>query len=172
MSETEISIRNASVNDIAALAHLKVSVISNASYLLETPSEINPDLTAISRQIEFLSKSGGHYLVAIRDSELVGCLTFGRHSFQKIRHRGGLQIMVSPDHQGRGIATALLTRFLELSNAQPDLERIDASVMSSNHAAIHLYEKFGFRLEGTRPRAFRFSESTYEDELYFGLLLR
>lgn len=48
-------------------------------------------------------------------------------------------LYVHPDAHGQGYGTALLTHVLHLT-AQPRL-----SVLSDNHRAITLYERFGFR---------------------------
>ena len=54
-------------------------------------------------------------------------------------------LYVHPDAQGQGYGTALLSHALPLT-AQPRL-----SVLSDNHRAITLYERFGFRPTSQTP---------------------
>jgi len=60
-----------------------------------------------------------------------------------------MNVAVDPDHQRRGIATALLERFFELT--QDDERRgYTLEVRVSNEDAIRLYEKLGFEPRGVR----------------------
>ena len=62
-----------------------------------------------------------------------------------------MNVAVDPDHQRRGIATALLERLFELTR---DDERrgYTLEVRVSNEDAIRLYEKLGFEARGHPPR--------------------
>ncbi len=70
-----------------------------------------------------------------------------------------MNIAVDPPLRRRGIATALLSHLL--CQAGPD-EAYTLEVRPSNSGAIALYERFGFRSAGTRPRYYR---DTGEDAL-------
>ena len=50
------------------------------------------------------------------------------------------------------------------------LKRIELKVYARNTAAIHLYQKYGFEIEGTRRRAI-FQGGQYLDDLIMSLLL-
>jgi putative acetyltransferase len=56
---------------------------------------------------------------------------------------------VHDDFQGRGVGTALMRAMLELADNWLGLRRIELEVWADNAAAIHVYEKFGFVVEGT-----------------------
>jgi ribosomal-protein-alanine N-acetyltransferase len=60
-----------------------------------------------------------------------------------------MNVAVDPDHQRRGVASALLERLFELTR---DDERrgYTLEVRVSNEDAIRLYEKLGFESRGTR----------------------
>ena len=63
-----------------------------------------------------------------------------------------MNIAVDPPLRRRGIATTLLERLLE--RAGPGQE-YTLEVRPSNEPAIRLYERFGFRRAGTRPRYYQ-----------------
>jgi ribosomal-protein-alanine N-acetyltransferase len=63
-----------------------------------------------------------------------------------------MNIAVDPSKRRQGIATALLENVIE--RAGPD-ESFTLEVRPSNPGAIMLYESFGFRTTGTRPRYYR-----------------
>jgi len=70
-----------------------------------------------------------------------------------------MNIAVDPPLQRRGIATALLEGLLERAG---DEQEYTLEVRPSNDSAIRLYERFGFRRAGMRPRYYR---DTGEDAL-------
>jgi putative acetyltransferase len=56
---------------------------------------------------------------------------------------------VHDDYQGRGVGTALMAAMVDLADNWLGLRRIELQVWTDNAPAIHLYEKFGFAIEGT-----------------------
>jgi ribosomal-protein-alanine N-acetyltransferase len=92
-----------------------------------------------------LSKPSGVCLAAVVETELAGYLVCSR--YDTVWHV--MNIAVDPDRRRRGIASALIAALLERigDDAQVTLE-----VRRSNAGAIALYEHFGFRSAGLRPR--------------------
>jgi ribosomal-protein-alanine N-acetyltransferase len=60
-----------------------------------------------------------------------------------------MNIAVDPHKRRKGIAAALLEAVIERAGAE---ESFTLEVRPSNPGAIALYERFGFRTAGTRPR--------------------
>lgn len=60
-----------------------------------------------------------------------------------------MNVAVDPAWRRRGIASALLERLFELTGAD-NRRGYTLEVRVSNHAAIRLYEQFGFRSKGIR----------------------
>jgi RimJ/RimL family protein N-acetyltransferase len=166
-----LEIRDARATDAIEIAKFKAEVLSSTDFLMETREEVNVDAESARRQIENLT-AGRLFLVAVADHFLIATLTFGRSEFNKIQHRGGLQMMVKKEYQAQGVGRAILQAFLDKAKLDKTLERIDLSVMSGNTAAIQLYEKFGFAREGIRPRAYKFRDGSYQDEVFMGLQLK
>ena len=92
-----------------------------------------------------LSKPSGICLAAAVENELVGYIVCSR--YDTVWHV--MNVAIDPDRRRRGIATALITALLERvgEDAQVTLE-----VRKSNHGALALYERFGFRAAGVRRR--------------------
>jgi [ribosomal protein S18]-alanine N-acetyltransferase len=96
-----------------------------------------------------LSKPSGVCLAALdEEGKLAGYLICAR--YDTVWHL--MNIAVDPSRQRRGIAQALLQQMFE--RAGPDSE-YTLEVRTSNAPAIALYERFGFRSAGTRPRYYR-----------------
>jgi [ribosomal protein S18]-alanine N-acetyltransferase len=63
-----------------------------------------------------------------------------------------MNIAIDPPRRRRGIASALLEAVIERAGAA---ESYTLEVRPSNPGAIALYERFGFRTAGTRPRYYQ-----------------
>jgi ribosomal-protein-alanine N-acetyltransferase len=92
-----------------------------------------------------LSKPSGICLAAVVEDELVGYLICSR--YDTVWHV--MNVAVDPDRRRRGIATALIGALLE--RIEPD-GQVTLEVRRSNIGAQALYERFGFRSAGIRPR--------------------
>jgi [ribosomal protein S18]-alanine N-acetyltransferase len=92
-----------------------------------------------------LSKPSGICLAAEVENELVGYLVCSR--YDTVWHV--MNVAVDTDRRRRGIATALIAALLERVG---DDAQITLEVRKSNTGAIALYERFGFRSAGLRPR--------------------
>lgn len=110
-------------------------------------------------------------LVAVIDERVVGTVTVVTFPDRPRRkHVGTIGISVHDDWQGKGIGAALMRAILDLSDNWLNLTRLELEVYADNEAAIHLYERFGFEVEGTlRRHAFRNGE--YVDSKVMGRLL-
>jgi len=62
-----------------------------------------------------------------------------------------------------GIGNALITEMLKIAE-DTGFELVELEVASTNHNAIELYKKFGFKIYGTRENGFKFKDGTYCDE--------
>jgi putative acetyltransferase len=102
-------------------------------------------------------------LVATVAGEVVG--NFGLHAASKSprrRHVGAVGIAVRDDRQRRGVGTALLKAGVELADGWLNYQRLELWVYTDNEAAVNLYRKFGFAIEGT-CRAYAFRDGRYVD---------
>jgi putative acetyltransferase len=98
-----------------------------------------------------------YLLVAEANGEVVGNL--GLHSSVKSprrRHVGYVGMAVRDDWQRRGVGSALMAAALDLADRWLNYRRLELTVFTDNAAALALYRKFGFVIEGThRDHAFR-----------------
>jgi putative acetyltransferase len=82
--------------------------------------------------------------------EVVGMLGIHTNpSLHRRRHAAGIGMVVRDNRQGRGVGTALLKAALELADGWMNLTRLELQVWVDNEAAVRLYQKFGFEVEGT-----------------------
>jgi len=96
-----------------------------------------------------LSKPSGLCLAAVDEQDtLMGYLICAR--YDTVWHL--MNIAVDPLMRRRGIARTLLEQMIERAGTDREYT---LEVRTSNAPAIALYERFGFRSAGTRPRYYR-----------------
>lgn len=71
----------------------------------------------------------------------------------RLRHVGGIGIMVHRDFQNQGVGRALMNTVIDLADNWLKLVRLELTVFEDNERAIHLYESLGFEKEGLRRMA-------------------
>jgi len=109
-------------------------------------------------------------LVGLIDDRVVGMVSVVTFDRPRRKHAGVIAICVHGDWQGKGVGGALMRAILDLADNWLNLTRLELEVYADNEAAIHLYERFGFEVEGTlRRHAFRDGE--YVDSKVMGRLL-
>jgi len=101
-------------------------------------------------------------LVAEIDGRVIGAASLQPSGSPRRRHAAGLGMMVYPDYWNQGVGTALPQAVVDLADNWLNIGRLELTVFTDNAAAIHLYEKAGFRIEGTH-RAFAFRDGEYVD---------
>jgi putative acetyltransferase len=110
-----------------------------------------------------------HRLVAEVDGRIVGNL--GLHLIQRGRRRdvASMGMSVHDDFQNRGVGSALMAAMIELADNWLGLRRIELEVWTDNAPAVHLYEKFGFVIEGT-ARQYARRAGTFVDAYHMARL--
>jgi putative acetyltransferase len=154
----EIDIRQAEPSDYEAV-HRIFSGPKAVTGTLQLPF---PSLEE-SRKRLAEPREGVTRLVATVEDEVVGVLGLHTHPNRpRRRHAGSIGMAVRDDWHGRGVGTALMEAAVDLANNWLNLERLELTVYTDNAAAVGLYEKFDFVIEGTLQR-YAFRDGEYVD---------
>jgi len=158
-------IRQISQDDIEGFHSCLDSIARERKYLgfIEAPSleETRKSLTADMERnvIRFIALDG---------SKVVGWCQIKSGSWEGYTHMGWLQMGVRKEYRDQRIGSALLDQALREARKRV-LERVELGVYASNVAAIHLYEKYNFQVEGRKKRA-RKLDGNYDDIIEMALL--
>lgn len=104
---------------------------------------------------------GNPQFVAVDDDRVVGWCDIRRDPVPVYHHSGHLGMGVAKDYRGQGLGKQLIEATLNDAR-QKGFERIELSVYARNTRARALYEKVGFKLEGTRIRGKK-ADGEYDD---------
>ena len=74
------------------------------------------------------------------------------------------------ENRGKGLGSFAVKEMLNHAFNNLNLQRVELSVLEYNKVAIHLYEKSGFKIEGTREKSM-FVNGSFVDEFYMAKIL-
>ena len=101
-------------------------------------------------------------LVALVDGKLVGNAGLELSPRRRRIHAANLGMAVHDQYHNLGVGSALLAAILSQADNWLNLLRLELTVFTDNQAAIGLYQKFGFVIEGTHV-AYALRSGVYAD---------
>ena len=121
----------------------------------------------------FNNKEAGNYPVIGIESEsgeLMGFASYGSfRAYPANKYTLEHSVYVANAHRGKGIASLLMQRLIELAQEQ-NYHTLIGSIDASNQPSIALHEKLGFTHAGTiRHAGFKFGD--WQDLAFYQLLL-
>lgn len=155
---TEVTIRAFEMNDWEDVAELFLAPKCNWG-TLQLPYQSRDD---IKQKLEN-PPANLHRLVAVlaEEQKVVGMIGLHLHRGRRA-HVGHLGMSVHDKYQGQGIGSKLMETVIHLAENWLNLTRLELNVYTDNPQAIHLYEKYGFVIEGTL-RKFAYRDGLFVD---------
>jgi len=109
-------------------------------------------------------------IVALCNDKVVGHAQIFKFPHPRRKGTGDLVIYLHQDFHNVGLGSAMLKHLLALAK-DAGLHKIGLSVVADNKLAVHLYEKFGFVIEGVKKDSYFGEDEKYHDELVMGLII-
>ncbi len=89
----------------------------------------------------------------------------------KSSHVFELKVFVRKSHRGAELGRALLDAATEAAE-KSGAERLEATVFSSNHGALNMYERAGFLREGLKRRSSKTYSGAYHDSILMARIVK
>ncbi|TCW14441.1 putative acetyltransferase [Raoultella sp. BIGb0138] len=114
-------------------------------------------------------KPHSHHLVATLDEQVAGHLMLSVEPRPRRSHVATFGMSVAAPFHGRGVGSALMREMINLCDNWLRVERIELTVFVDNAAAVAVYRKHGFTVEGT-GRNYALRNGEYVDAYFMARL--
>ena len=114
----------------------------------------DPDMTKQDTRQVWLSQPLRTYIAEDQDKSVLGTYYLKPNQQGPGAHVCNCGYIVSTDARGRGVASAMCGHSQQEAVALGFQAMQFNSVVSTNEAAVHLWQKHGFEIVGTLPKAF------------------
>lgn len=170
--EYELLIREAESKDAAEL----VSFLNCVSVETDFTSLDGDGILLTSEEMEiFLNKQASWdnqiTLLAFLNDKIAGIVNITADQRKRVRHIGDLFIVIGKKYWNNGLGSLLLEEVVEWAQASGILRRLQLTVQTRNLAAVHLYQKHGFEIEGRQERGAYIEEGEFIDVYLMGRLI-
>lgn len=165
-SGRECVLRNPTADDAEALLEYLRDTAAQTPFLLREPDEADLSPEQEERLLEhFLEAPRQMMLAALVSGKLAGNSSMAPvGNKRRVLHRCSLAIAIDQEYWGLGLGTALLEALLGQAR-RCGYEQAELEVIAGNERALRLYRRLGFELYGERPRAIRYGDGSYANEL-------
>ncbi len=169
----KIFVRMAAPEDIAALFKLRLEALTAHPEAFSADIEMTRARGEEAWRDQFIKdarEESGATFIAQAGGELIGMAGVGRGHWPKTRHSGIVWgVYVNQQWRGWHIAGALLEECMDWARAH-GIVVLKLGVVTSNQAAILCYQRTGFTIYGTEPKA-SYINGVYLDEYLMARLI-
>lgn len=160
-------IRKAVPSDAAQLSVL-MKHVEESNFMMFDPGERKTTAEQLHKRLLAMGEDSIVF-VAEEQQQLTAYLFAINEDIKRKKHSVYVAMGVRQEERGKGRGTKLLLALEEWAQSK-NLHRIELTVLEHNTAAIALYEKMGFRVEGLKKDSL-FIANNYANELFMSKLL-
>lgn len=161
-----IIIRKPVVEDAESIINLISTADKETKFLARNPGEFS--ITAEQEKtliINTLNNNDTEWFVAEYEGKVIGNCSVGLvGNSERLRHRAEVTFVLLKEYWGMGIGGKLMQQCITWCK-ENKITQIELQVITDNKRAINMYESFGFKITGTIPKAFKYQNGAYADEL-------
>ena len=166
-------VRSIKCEDAESFFNMMCILDNETPFMMYEPGERikkTSDISGLSGKIND-ALSGSDLLLVAEDNnqEIVGYIWAERGQLNRILHTAYIVVGIRESYRHQGIGTEFFKRLDEWARKN-GVVRLELTVECANTAAIHLYEKNGFAVEGKRVKSMKL-DGKFVDEFYMAKLL-
>ena len=168
-----MNIRTITSDDTEPFFRMMCRLDEETEFMMYEPGERESrtkDLRPLKATVE-AAVSGEDFLVVAETGtgEIVGYIWAERGKLNRIKHTAYIVVGIRRAYQHQGIGAEFF-RLLENWAKENGIVRLELTVECENTGAKSLYEKYGFVIEGLRPKSMKV-DGRFVDEYYMGRVI-
>ena len=166
-----MNIRFVQNKDTESLFHMMCILDEETPFMMYEPGERKKNINAINNLKHKINNASDDFILIAenRHGEIVGYIWAERGRFNRILHTAYIVIGIRKEYQQQGIGTEFFKQLDQWAKAN-GIVRLELTVECNNMVAKHLYEKYGFVVEGIRRKSMKLDHE-FVDEFYMAKLL-
>ncbi len=153
--------------DFRSFCTLFESIVAEGRYFVRPYAPSRRDLKHLAQ--DAVRRSLPFY-VAVKDRLVTGFAAILFPTLPSLAHSGTVVMGVLPRYRRQGLGASLLDRAISHAFQNPTHTRVQLEVFQDNEAAVALYTKLGFQIEGVAKRAV-FLDNEYKNVVNMALVL-
>ncbi|RYE19909.1 MAG: N-acetyltransferase [Sphingobacteriales bacterium] len=106
----------------------------------------------IQRTMQQLNDQRALELGIVLNREIIGGL--GMHEWDHMHKKAQVGYWIRKEHEGKGIVTRCLNRFLDFLFEKPGLNKIEIQFVPGNKRSAAIAQKLGFKIEGVLRQSY------------------
>jgi RimJ/RimL family protein N-acetyltransferase len=168
-----VNIRQLELTELEKYLDHRLQALKDTPQSFGRSYEDESDRSIEERLLELRSRLSEHNViyVAEEDGHFVGSIGILRMSGRKINHIAIIWgVYVVPDARGQRIGHQLMERAITQARQWVGVTQVKLTVVTTNEAALKLYDKLGFKQWGVEPQAL-IVDGEPLDEAHFVLFL-
>ncbi|VEF48265.1 GCN5-like N-acetyltransferase [Bacillus freudenreichii] len=166
-----MKIREITPQDARDFIQLLNQVDLESEYMLLEPGERNTSLEEQRQRLKRIEQDSRSTIFVVEDKEkrLLGYLAAFAGNARRTRHSVYLTIGMIKNCRGQGVGTQLFQE-MEKWAEERGIVRLELTVVCENQAAVGLYRKMGFEIEGTKRASLLINGALHDEYLMSKLL--
>lgn len=176
LGDKNILLRSPKQSDADIMRECQKQISGETRFLTCNEDEVNFTQGQEAQFIQENNDAPDHIIIcAFVDGEYAGNCMLDNKAYsggtRRKQHRGGVGIGLKQKYTGFGLGRLMLMHLLEIAK-KCKYEQVELIVVSNNSRARNLYESFGFKEYGCIPKANKYDDGTYSDDILMVLDLR
>lgn len=165
-----MEIRKISVADAGAYLALQQKLDEETSFMLFEPGERDISVEKVREHLQEIEEADHlETFVAEEDGFLAGHLQVRAGALRRNSYTAYVVIGLLKDYHRKGIGTRLFQE-LDAWAKEHSIRRLELTVMEHNRAAMILYAKAGFQVEGMRKQSL-YVDDEFVNEFYMAKIM-
>jgi RimJ/RimL family protein N-acetyltransferase len=167
----QLILRKPVVEDAQRMVEYLNIVGGESDNLLFGKDEFRLTVEQEMKYIESISNDTNTLMIlGIINANIVSVAQISSSNRKRIAHNSDVSISVKKEYWGNGIGSAVMEKLISFAKEHGTIKNIGLGVKASNHKAIAMYEKFGFKKVGVHKDYFNV-DGNFDDEILMDLYI-
>ena len=155
------------IEDAEKMLNYIKKACGETDFLARYPEEYGVSVEVEEKWIKNLRESQNTLAITCYiNCEIAGNCEINFRTGIKASHRATVSIAILKEFWNLGIGSIMFEELIAVAEARPEIEIVELEFVEGNDRAKALYEKYGFKIVGERPNAFKLKDGRLLKEYF------